>query len=124
MRRHQLNATLASPEALAMQIAGAASSKQATDVLVLDIGALIEITDYFVICSGATERQVRAIVADIEKAVSPRKPIRREGERDLRWVLLDYGDVVVHVFAQAEREYYEIERLWVDAPQIPIAADA
>lgn len=70
------------------------------------------------ICSGATDRQVRTIVSEIEQTVAPRKPIRREGERDRTWVVLDYGDVVVHVFAQEERDYYEIERVWRDAPLI------
>lgn len=116
----QLTTTIAPPQALALQIARAASSKKALDVRVLDVGSLIEITDFFVICSGATDRQVRSIVQEIESSAAPRKPVRREGERDLRWVLLDYGDVVVHVFAQPEREYYEIERLWVDAPLISV----
>lgn len=90
---------------------------------VLDLGGLTDMADYFVICSGTTDRQVRTIVAEIEKATKPVKPVRREGERDLRWVLLDYGDVVVHVFAQPEREYYEIERLWSDAPEVGFAGD-
>jgi len=90
----------------------------ANDVRILDIGSLIEITDYFVICSGASDRQVRTIVSEIEQAVAPRKPLRREGERERTWVVLDYGDVVVHVFAQPEREYYEIERVWRDAPMV------
>lgn len=90
---------------------------------VLDVGSIIEITDCFVVCSGATERQVRALVIEIEKAVLPRKPLRREGERELTWVLLDYGDVVVHVFAQPEREFYEIERLWSDAPRIDFGGE-
>ncbi len=106
VRRHPLKATLAEPQALALDIARAASSKKATDIRVMEVGALIDFTDYFVVCSGTTDRQVRTIVAEIEGAIAPRKPVRREGERDLRWVLLDYGDVVVHVFAQPEREYY------------------
>lgn len=61
---------------------------------------------------------MRTIVNEIEQAVAPRKPVRREGERERTWVVLDYGDVVVHVFAQEQREYYEIERVWRDAPII------
>ncbi|MHB8513169.1 MAG: ribosome silencing factor [Actinomycetota bacterium] len=123
LRRHTLTETQPS-QALAIEIARAASSKKAIDVHVLEVRRLIEITDYFVVCSGATDRQVRTIVGEIEKAIAPRKPMRREGERDNRWVLLDYGDVVVHVFAQPEREYYEIERLWSDAPTIDFENEA
>lgn len=119
-----LTATFAPPaQALAIEAARAASSKKADDVRVLDLGGLTDVADFFVICSGATDRQVRTIVAEIEKATKPVKPVRREGERDLRWVLLDYGDVVVHVFAQPEREYYEIERLWSDAPEVGFEGD-
>lgn len=119
-----LTATLAPPaQALAIEAARAASSKKANDVRVLDLAGLTDVADYFVICSGATDRQVRTIVGEIEKATKPVKPVRREGERDLRWVLLDYGDVVVHVFAQPEREYYEIERLWSDAPEVGFEGD-
>lgn len=117
----KLTATLAPPaQALAIDVARAASSKKANDVRILDLGGLTDVADFFVICSGATDRQVRTLVAEIEKATAPVKPVRREGERDRRWVLLDYGDVVVHVFAQPEREYYEIERLWQDAPEVDV----
>lgn len=74
-------------------------------------------------CSGASDRQVRTIVQEIEAAIAPRKPFRREGERERTWVVLDYGDVVVHVFAQQERDYYEIERVWRDAAEIPFEED-
>ena len=106
------------PRAVAVASARAAAEKKANDVRILQVRDLLVITDYFVICSGATDRQVRTIVAEVEKTIGAlgRKPVRREGERDLRWVLLDFGDVVVHVFTQAERDYYELERLWADAP--------
>jgi ribosome-associated protein len=83
------------------------------------VHGLVVITDYFVICSGATERQVRTIVEEIERALRDlgRKPVRREGESERRWVLLDYVDLVVHVFTEQEREYYDLERLWGDAPR-------
>lgn len=105
---------------LAVTAARAASGKKAVDVRILEVRELIVITDYFVICSGATDRQVRTIVQEVERTMAAQgiKPIRREGERDLRWVLLDYADVVVHVFAQEERDYYELERLWKDAPAV------
>jgi ribosome-associated protein len=106
----------------ALAAARAAVGKQARDVAILDVHGLIVITDYFVICSGGTERQVRTIVDEIEKALRDmdRKPVRREGETEGRWVLLDYVDVVVHCFAEEEREYYDLERLWRDAPRVEL----
>ena len=103
----------------AVAAARAAAAKQAEHITILDVHGLIVITDYFVICSGTTERQVRTIVEEIEKALRElgRKPVRREGESEGRWVLLDYVDLVVHVFAEEEREYYDLERLWGDAPR-------
>lgn len=78
------------------------------------------ITDYFIICSGNTDRQVGSIREAVEAHLAAMgvKPVRREGERHKLWVLLDYIDVVVHIFRQEEREYYEIERLWKDAPGV------
>ena len=104
----------------AVAAARSASAKQAEGVAILDVHGLIVITDYFVIASGETERQVRTIVEEVEKALRDlgRKPVRREGETECRWVLLDYVDVVVHVFAEEEREYYDLERLWRDAPRV------
>lgn len=105
---------------IAVAAARAAADKQAVDVTILDVSGLIVITDYFVICSGTSDRQVKTLVEEIEKAVRTlgERPVRREGEADARWVLLDYVDVVVHVFAQEEREYYDLERLWRDAPRL------
>mgnify|MGYP003408285257 CR=1 FL=1 len=105
---------------IAITAARAAAAKQAADVTILDVHDLIVITDYFVIASGETDRQVKTILEEVERAVRDlgEKPIRREGDADSRWVLLDYIDVVVHVFAQEEREYYDLERLWRDAPRL------
>jgi ribosome-associated protein len=105
---------------LAVRAARAAADKQGRDVLVLQVGELIAITDYFVIVSGSTDRQVRAIAEAIEEELRNAgvKPVRREGERDLRWLLLDYADIVVHVFLEEDRAYYELERLWRDAPNV------
>ena len=105
---------------LAIAAARAAADKQGERVVVLDVRELIVITDYFVIASGGSERQVRTIVEEVEKALRElgMKPIRREGEDDRRWVLLDFFDIVVHVFAQEERDYYDLERLWGDAPTL------
>ena len=112
--------THAESREVAVTAARAAAAKQATGVTILDVQSLIVITDYFVICSGQTDRQVKTIVEEVEKAVRDlgEKPVRREGEADSRWVLLDYVDVVVHVFADQEREYYDLERLWRDAPRV------
>jgi ribosome-associated protein len=110
---------------LALTAASAASSKQARDVLVLDVSEPLVISDYFVICSGSNERQVRAIAEEVERAcrLVGARPLRREGEREARWVLLDYVDFVVHVFHEAEREYYDLERLWRDAPVVARSDD-
>jgi ribosome-associated protein len=105
---------------LATRAARAASEKQARDIVVLDVRDLIVITDYFVICSGASERQVRTIADEMQRTLRSQgmKPLRREGEREGRWVLLDFVDFVAHVFLEEEREYYGLERLWADAPPV------
>jgi ribosome-associated protein len=112
--------------ALARCAARAASDLKATDVIVLDVGALLSITGYFVIASASNPRQVRAVVEDIEakvKAELGRAPVRTEGVREQQWTLIDYGDVVVHVFLDSVREFYEIERLYMDAARIEWATD-
>jgi ribosome-associated protein len=106
---------------VAVAAARTASDRQAEDVVILDVRELIVITDYFVIAGGTSERQVRTLVEEIEKALKRIgvRPVRREGESGARWVLLDYVDVVVHVFAEEERAYYDLERLWRDAARVP-----
>jgi ribosome-associated protein len=106
--------------ARAIVAARAAASKQADDIVILDVRGVIVITDYFVIATGGTARQVRTIVEAVEKALRDHgeRPTRREGDGEARWVLLDYVDVVVHVFADEERDFYDLERLWRDAPVI------
>jgi ribosome-associated protein len=102
-------------------MAAVASSKKALDTVVLDVGDIISITDAFVITSGANTRQVRTIVEEIERSLKERddvKPRAVEGLDDASWVLLDYGDVVAHVFLADTRAYYELDRLWADAPTI------
>jgi ribosome-associated protein len=105
---------------MAIVAAVAACDKKARDVIVLDMREVFILTDYFVICSGNTDRQVGSIQDAVEERLAAQKikPARREGEHHKRWVLLDYLDVVVHIFRQEEREYYEIERLWKDAPLV------
>ena len=101
--------------------AAAASSKKAERIVILDVSKQLVITDHFVICSGSSDRQVKSIADEIQKVLAADrnvKPFRREGEREGRWVLLDYVDFVVHVFHKEDREYYDLERLWSDAPKI------
>lgn len=104
---------------VAARAARAAATKQATDIVVLDVHELIVITDYFVICTASSNRQVKTVIEAIEDSIRElgEKPIRREGEDEAGWWLLDYIDVVVHVFGEEEREYYDLERLWRDAPR-------
>ena len=106
---------------LALAAAVAASDKLATDIVLLDVSEQLVITDVFVLASGANDRQVQAIVDAIEEALRAidAKPVRREGEAEPRWVLLDFVDVVVHVQHQEERIFYALERLWKDCPRIP-----
>ena len=101
--------------------AQAASDKLAEDVIAFDVSDQLVITDAFVLCSATNDRQVKAIVEEIEDRLRDigAKPVRREGERDGRWVLLDYADIVVHVQHTEERAFYALERLWKDCPVIP-----
>lgn len=112
---------------LAQTAAQAAADKLATDIVLIDVSDRLAITDVFVVVTGSNERQVDAIVESVEEKLlrRGRKPIRREGHRDGRWVLLDYGDIVVHVQHAEERAFYALERLWRDCPFIPFtdAAD-
>ena len=93
---------------------GAASDKKAQDILLLDVSKVAGFTDYFVICSGSSERQIRAIIDGIEEALARRgiQAYKREGKPLDGWVLLDYSDVVIHVFAPEQRSFYGLERLW------------
>src|SRR6186997_3048545 len=112
-------------QAIAMAAAEAARDKQAADVAVLDVAALLTITDYFVICSVASGPQLKAVTEAVEERIRTgldRRPVRREGDAEGGWLLLDYIDVVVHVFGEEEREYYDLERLWSDAPRPAWAA--
>jgi ribosome-associated protein len=98
----------------------AAADKLATDIIAYDVSDQLVITDAFLLCSAANDRQVRSIVDEIELKLGQAgaKPVRREGERDGRWVLLDYIDVVIHVQHADERLFYALERLWKDCPVI------
>lgn len=104
-----------------MVAARAADAKQGARTLVLDVGEVLSITGWFVITSGANARQVKTIAEEVEEQVAAAgglHPLRTEGLEGRRWVLMDYGDFVVHVFLDEERDYYELERLWSDVPRV------
>jgi ribosome-associated protein len=107
---------------LALTAAQAAADKKAEDIVILDVADQLVLTDAFVIASAPNERQVLSIVDAIEERLGQMpekaKPVRREGERGGRWVLLDYVDIVVHVQHSEEREFYSLDRLWKDCPAI------
>ncbi|MEJ7795311.1 MAG: ribosome silencing factor [Nocardioides sp.] len=105
--------------------AHAASDKLATNLLAFDVSEQLAISDAFLLASGSNDRQVKAIVDEVEDKLREigAKPLRREGERDGRWVLIDYGEIVVHVQHEEEREFYALERLWRDCPIITLPAD-
>jgi ribosome-associated protein len=101
--------------------ARAADAKSATDVVILDVGEVLAVCGWFVIASASNDRLVRAVADEVEAEISEQggpKPLRVEGRNDLTWVLMDYGDFVVHVFLQETRDYYDLERLWSDVPRV------
>jgi ribosome-associated protein len=102
--------------------AEAASDKLADDIVAFDVSEQLIITDAFLVCSAGNDRQVSAIVDAVEDRLRDlgAKPVRREGEREARWVLLDYADVVIHVQHEEERQFYALERLWRDCPLIDL----
>jgi ribosome-associated protein len=106
---------------LATLAAQVADGAKATDIVILDVGDVLSITGYFVIAGASNPRLVRAVVDEIEarlKADLDRPPVRIEGMREQQWILMDYGDVVIHVFLDSIREFYEIERLYLDVPRV------
>ncbi len=107
---------------LVREAALAAADKLGKDIVAFDVSEQLAVADAFLLCSAPNDRQVRAIVEAIEERLAGHgsKPAHREGERDNRWVLLDYLDVVVHVQHDDERAYYALERLWSDCPTIPL----
>ncbi|WP_369389115.1 ribosome silencing factor [Streptomyces sp. CG1] len=107
--------------------AQAAADKLAHDVIAYDVSDVLSITDAFLLASAPNDRQVKAIVDEIEERLLKElgaKPVRREGDRDSRWILLDYVDIVVHVQHSEERVFYALERLWKDCPELELPADA
>ena len=117
----------ASPESVQLAIAAAlaSSEKLAEDIIAIDVSEHVVITDVFLMCSAANDRQVAGVVDAIEEALLKlgAKTLRREGEQENHWVLLDYGDIVIHVQLAEERIHYAIERLWKDCPLIALPAE-
>lgn len=111
---------------IALEAARAASGLKAQEIIALDVSERLVLTDVFLIASATNERQVSAIVDAVEEALHRRgvKALRREGVREARWVLLDFGDVVVHVQHADDRVYYALERLWADCPVVDLPEDA
>ena len=106
--------------------AEAAAEKLAENIIAYDVSEQLIITDAFLLCSAANDRQVHSIVDEIEKRLREdldAKPVRREGEREGRWVLLDYADIIVHVQHEEDRVYYALERLWKDCPEVALPDD-
>ncbi|MEJ8634964.1 MULTISPECIES: ribosome silencing factor [Streptomyces] len=107
--------------------AQAAADRLAHDIIAYDVSDVLSITDAFLLASAPNDRQVKSIVDEIEERLNKElgaKPVRREGDRDARWILLDYVDIVVHVQHSEERVFYALERLWKDCPELPLPDDA
>ena len=113
---------------LALAVAAACLDKKAEDVVVLEVTGTVSYTDYLVICSGRSDRQVRAISEGVGRALrdlpDSRRPNGVEGERSANWILMDFDDVVLHVFQRDARVFYDLERLWFDAPRLDPEAEA
>jgi ribosome-associated protein len=107
----------------ALECARAAIDKKAENLKVLDLTNLSSFTDYFLICSGMSDRQVMAIADSIAMSAQDRELISIEGYSEGRWVLMDFGDVVIHIFLDALREYYDLENLWAEAPRVKVPSE-
>ena len=120
-----MTATAHALELLKVAVA-AADSKAGEDIVAIDVSEPLPLTDVFLIVTGRSERNVVAIAGEIEDKLieSGAKPLRREGRAEGRWILLDFGDLVVHVFHEEERVYYGLERLWKDCPVVPVELPA
>ena len=112
-----------SPQALAGRVAELASDRKAAEIVVIDLREIVGYTDYFVICTGNTERQTKAIHDAIHQDLRDRHrilPRRVEGQGQARWILMDYLDCVVHIFTPAARDYYRLEKLWGEVPALEV----
>lgn len=108
-----------------IQCARLAQEKKAAGIRALDVREIATFTDYFILCSGTSDRQVAAVASHIEESLKKEgvRPLGMEGMREGRWVLIDYDDFVVHVFLDSVRDFYQFDRLWGSAPEIPIPED-
>ena len=113
------------PDPLILIAARAASEKKGIEIVALDLRKVASFTDYFLICTGANSRQVQAIAESIEEQLrkAGRRPLHSEGYSTGEWILLDYGDFVVHVFSHTARRFYDLERLWRDAEKVTLPDD-
>lgn len=111
-----------SSKEMALLCAQAALDHKAIDLAILEVKKLSSFADYFVICSGSSDRQVQAIASHIEEKLGKQglRPLGIEGKREGSWTLLDYGDVIIHIFYNPIREFYDLERLWSDAPKVDL----
>lgn len=107
---------------LALKIAEAALDKKAEEIVLIDVGGKVDYTDYLVVCSGSSERQVKTIAEEVERRLKVKRiiPFGVEGEEDGNWVLIDYGSVILHVFYRDTRQVYDLEGLWLDADRVPV----
>lgn len=114
--------TPSSSKEKAFLCARALLDRKASDLAILEVKDLSSFTDYFLICSGNSDRQVQALASHIEEKLAKQgiHPLGTEGKREGRWILLDYGDVIVHVFYQPVRDFYDLERLWSEAPRVEL----
>ncbi len=115
------------PKDLALFLAQCLADKKGEDITILDVEALVSYTGYFVVCGARSERQVQAMSQHVlrsAKEYGVGRPIGEEGAREGRWALLDYGDVVVHIFKGEERHFYDLEGLWQDAPRVEFVGDS
>lgn len=114
------------PEEAIMIAARAAGEKKATDIVILDLRQVASFTEYFVLCTGANARQVTAIADSVEEQLRNlgKRPLHTEGYSSAEWILLDYGDFIVHIFGSASRRFYDLERLWRDAGRIEVKDEA
>lgn len=108
-----------------LRCTNAALEKKARDIIILNVKGISAFADYMIICSGSSDRQVQAIASSIGQSLKKFRilPLGVEGERAGKWVLMDYNDVIVHIFYESAREFYDIERLWPDAPRMEVGDD-
>lgn len=111
---------------MARVAADALADKKGIDITLLEVGDLLSITEYFLIATGTSRPHAQALIDAVEERLGEhdRKALRREGVSEAEWILLDFGDFVVHVFQQTPRDYYGLERLWGDAPRVPLEVGA